>query len=167
MTTEDKKDLQDSELVIEDTSNPTNKYNQQTLNYKQAGVDVEAGYELVQQIKPYVKKTLRPEIISGLGSFSALSRIPSHIKNPILVTCTDGVGTKIEIARELNFFETIGIDLVAMSVNDLIVEMSSNHKMIEPFEHGQVREGKDNERLISYGTSSHKKKARVHWKGDF
>ena len=121
MTTEDKKDLQDSELVIEDTSNPDNEYNQETLNYKQAGVDVEAGYELVQQIKPYVKKTLRPEIISGLGSFSALSRIPSHIKNPILVTCTDGVGTKIEIARELNFFETIGIDLVAMSVNDLIV----------------------------------------------
>ena len=121
MTTEDKKDLQDSELVIEGTSNPNNEHNQETLNYKQAGVDVEAGYKLVQQIKPYVKKTLRPEILSGLGSFSALSRIPSHIKNPILVTCTDGVGTKIEIARELNFFETIGIDLVAMSVNDLIV----------------------------------------------
>ena len=102
-------------MTTEDKKNPN------TLNYKKAGVDVEAGYELVNQIKPIVKKTFRPEIISGLGSFSALSRIPNHIKNPILVTCTDGVGTKIEIARELNNYDTIGIDLVAMSVNDLIV----------------------------------------------
>ena len=94
---------------------------QEELNYKKSGVDVEAGYELVQKIKPFVEKTKRPEILSGLGSFSALSRIPKHIENPILVTCTDGVGTKIEIARELNNFETIGIDLVAMCVNDLLV----------------------------------------------
>tara|TARA_Y100001934_G_scaffold135345_1_gene163552 strand:- start:6 stop:1055 length:1050 start_codon:yes stop_codon:yes gene_type:complete len=91
------------------------------LNYKESGVDIEAGYELVKAIKPHVEKTRRPEIISGLGSFSALSRIPKHIENPILVSCTDGVGTKIEIARELNDFSTIGIDLVAMCVNDLIV----------------------------------------------
>ena len=91
------------------------------LNYKESGVDIEAGYELVKAIKPHVEKTLRPEIISGLGSFAALSRIPKHIENPILVSCTDGVGTKIEIARELNDFSTIGIDLVAMCVNDLIV----------------------------------------------
>ena len=91
------------------------------LNYKQSGVDVEAGYALINKIKPFVEKTKRPEILSGLGSFSALSRIPKHIKNPILVTCTDGVGTKIEIAKELNNFDTIGIDLVAMCVNDLIV----------------------------------------------
>ncbi len=110
MTTEDKTDLEDSQILREDARNSDTKYNQKPMNYKEAGVDVEAGYELVQQIKPFVKKTLRPEILSGLGSFSALSRIPSHIKNPILVTCTDGVGTKIEIARELNSFETIGID---------------------------------------------------------
>ncbi len=91
------------------------------LDYKKAGVDVEAGYELVDKIKPFVKNTKRPEILSGLGSFSALSRIPSHIKNPLLVTCTDGVGTKIEIAKIENKFENIGIDLVAMCVNDLIV----------------------------------------------
>ena len=91
------------------------------LDYKKAGVDVEAGYELVDKIKPFVKNTKRPEILSGLGSFSALSRIPSHIKNPLLVTCTDGVGTKIEIAKLENRFENIGIDLVAMCVNDLIV----------------------------------------------
>ena len=108
MTTNDKKE------EIEVSS-------QEELNYKKSGVDVEAGYELVQKIKPFVEKTKRPEILSGLGSFSALSRIPKHIENPILVTCTDGVGTKIEIARELNNFETIGIDLVAMCVNDLLV----------------------------------------------
>ena len=95
--------------------------NKKELSYKKSGVDVEAGYELVQKIKPFVEKTRRPEILTGLGSFSALSRIPKHIKNPILVTCTDGVGTKIEIAKELNQFETIGIDLVAMCVNDLLV----------------------------------------------
>ena len=91
------------------------------LDYKKAGVDVDAGYELVDKIKPFVKNTKRPEILSGLGSFSAISRIPSHIKNPLLVTCTDGVGTKIEIAKLENKFENIGIDLVAMCVNDLIV----------------------------------------------
>ena len=101
-------------MTIEDKDN-------KELNYKQSGVDVEAGYALIDKIKPFVEKTKRPEILSGLGSFSALSRIPKHIKNPILVTCTDGVGTKIEIAKELNNFDTIGIDLVAMCVNDLIV----------------------------------------------
>jgi phosphoribosylformylglycinamidine cyclo-ligase len=98
----------------------TKDKNTQTLNYKDAGVDVEAGYELVEKIKPYVSKTKRPEIISGLGSFSALSRIPKGIENPLLVSCTDGVGTKIDIAQELNKFDSIGIDLVAMCVNDLI-----------------------------------------------
>jgi len=91
------------------------------LDYKKSGVDVDAGYELVKRIKPFVKNTKRPEIISGLGSFSAISRIPEHIKNPLLVTCTDGVGTKIEIAKAENKFENIGIDLVAMCVNDLVV----------------------------------------------
>ncbi|MBV06040.1 MAG: phosphoribosylformylglycinamidine cyclo-ligase [Gammaproteobacteria bacterium] len=91
------------------------------IDYKQSGVDVDAGHDLVQKIKPFVNKTKRPEILSGLGSFSALSRIPSNIKNPILVTCTDGVGTKIEIAKAMNSYKNIGIDLVAMCVNDLIV----------------------------------------------
>ena len=91
-----------------------------SLSYKNSGVNVEAGYKLVNKIKPLVKETKRPEIISGLGSFSALSKLPSHIDNPILVTCTDGVGTKIEIAKAMKQFNTIGIDLVAMCVNDLI-----------------------------------------------
>ena len=110
MTTNDKK----QEKNIKD-------HNFSGATYKDSGVDVEAGYELVDSIKPFVEKTRRPEILSGLGSFSALSRIPKHIDNPILVTCTDGVGTKIEIAKELDDFSTIGIDLVAMCVNDLIV----------------------------------------------
>ena len=91
------------------------------IDYKQAGVDVDAGYDLVKKIKPFVQKTKRPEILSGLGSFSAISRIPTHFKNPLLVSCTDGVGTKIEIAKAENNFENIGIDLVGMCVNDLIV----------------------------------------------
>ena len=68
------------------------------LDYKKSGVDVDAGYELVKRIKPFVKNTKRPEILTGLGSFSAISRIPLNFKNPLLVTCTDGVGTNIEIA---------------------------------------------------------------------
>jgi len=90
------------------------------LDYKSSGVDVEAGYRLVEEIKPFVKETKREEIISGLGSFSAMSRLPKNLENPVLVSCTDGVGTKIEIAKELDSFETIGIDLVAMCVNDLV-----------------------------------------------
>ncbi|MAS59187.1 MAG: phosphoribosylformylglycinamidine cyclo-ligase [Gammaproteobacteria bacterium] len=100
------------------TSKPSQR--KKTITYKKAGVDIEAGYELVEKIKPYVFKTNRPEILSKLGAFSAISRIPKKIKNPLLVTCTDGVGTKIEIAKQLQCFDTIGIDLVAMCVNDLI-----------------------------------------------
>ena len=100
------------------TSKPSQ--GKKTITYKKAGVDIEAGYELVEKIKPYVFKTNRPEILSKLGAFSAISRIPKKIKNPLLVTCTDGVGTKIEIAKQLQCFDTIGIDLVAMCVNDLI-----------------------------------------------
>ena len=95
------------------------RHEKRKLSYKNSGVDVKAGYNLLESIKPFVEKTLRPEILSGLGSFAALSKINS-INNPVLVTCTDGVGTKVEIAKELNNFSTIGIDLVAMSVNDLL-----------------------------------------------
>ena len=84
------------------TDDKEKENNLEELSYKQSGVDVDAGYELVKKIKPFVEKTRRPEILSGLGSFSALTRIPKHIENPILVTCTDGVGTKIEIAKEMN-----------------------------------------------------------------
>ena len=91
-----------------------------TLSYKDAGVDLEAGYKLIEKIKPSLQSTTRPEILSKVGSFSALSKLPPNIENPVLVTCTDGVGTKIEIAKKMKVFNTIGIDLVAMCVNDLI-----------------------------------------------
>jgi phosphoribosylformylglycinamidine cyclo-ligase len=91
------------------------------LSYKDAGVDINAGNELVERIKGTVKKTRRPEVMGGLGGFGALCRIPSHYKRPILVSGTDGVGTKLKLAIELGRHDTIGIDLVAMCVNDLIV----------------------------------------------
>ncbi|KGQ49840.1 phosphoribosylaminoimidazole synthetase [Gallibacterium anatis 10672-6] len=94
----------------------------QTLSYKDAGVDINAGNELVDRIKPHVKRTRRPEVIGGLGGFGALCAIPSKYKEPILVSGTDGVGTKLRLAIDLHKHNSIGIDLVAMCVNDLIVQ---------------------------------------------
>ena len=93
---------------------------QKKITYKSSGVDVNLGYKLVDIIKPFAKKTLRKEIDSDIGSFAALASIPKNYKNPKLVACTDGVGTKISIADKLNDHSTIGEDLVAMCVNDLI-----------------------------------------------
>jgi phosphoribosylformylglycinamidine cyclo-ligase len=93
-----------------------------SLSYKDAGVDINAGNELVERIKPHVKRTTRPEVIGGLGGFGALCAIPSKYKEPILVSGTDGVGTKLRLAIDLKKHDTIGIDLVAMCVNDLVVQ---------------------------------------------
>lgn len=92
------------------------------LTYKDAGVDIDAGEELVERIKGPVKKTTRPEVIGGLGGFGALTRIPAKYKEPVLVSGTDGVGTKLRLAIDLKRHSTVGIDLVAMCVNDLIVQ---------------------------------------------
>ena len=94
----------------------------QSLNYKDAGVDINAGNSLVERIKPEVKRTTRAEVIGGLGGFGALCAIPSKYKEPILVSGTDGVGTKLRLAIDLKKHDTIGIDLVAMCVNDLVVQ---------------------------------------------
>ena len=96
--------------------------NNKSLSYKDAGVDIDAGNELVNRIKSVVKETKRPEVIGGLGGFGALCAIPQKYKQPILVSGTDGVGTKLRLAMDLNRHESIGIDLVAMCVNDLIVQ---------------------------------------------
>jgi phosphoribosylformylglycinamidine cyclo-ligase len=96
--------------------------NNKSLSYKDAGVDIDAGNELVDRIKSIVKETTRPEVMGGLGSFGALCAIPQKYKEPILVSGTDGVGTKLRLAMDLNHHESIGIDLVAMCVNDLIVQ---------------------------------------------
>ena len=94
----------------------------QKLNYKDAGVDIDAGEALVENIKGVVKKTTRPEVMGGLGGFGALCRIPANYKKPVLVSGTDGVGTKLRVAIEMDKHDTVGIDLVAMCVNDLIVQ---------------------------------------------
>ncbi|MCX8650471.1 phosphoribosylformylglycinamidine cyclo-ligase [Gilliamella sp. B2776] len=96
--------------------------NNKSLSYKDAGVDIDAGNELVNRIKSVVKETKRPEVLGGLGGFGALCAIPQKYKEPILVSGTDGVGTKLRLAMDLNRHESIGIDLVAMCVNDLIVQ---------------------------------------------
>ena len=94
----------------------------QSLSYKDAGVDINAGNALVERIKPEVKRTTRAEVIGGLGGFGALCAIPSKYKEPTLVSGTDGVGTKLRLAIDLKKHDTIGIDLVAMCVNDLVVQ---------------------------------------------
>ncbi|MBL4743543.1 MAG: phosphoribosylformylglycinamidine cyclo-ligase [Cycloclasticus sp.] len=93
-----------------------------SLSYKDAGVDIDAGAQLVERIKPIAKKTKRPGVMSGLGGFGSLFELPlDRYKAPVLVSGTDGVGTKLKLAMMLNKHDTIGIDLVAMCVNDIIV----------------------------------------------
>ena len=92
------------------------------LSYRQAGVDIDAGNALVENIKPLVKKTFRPGVLAGLGGFGALFELPvSDYREPVLVSGTDGVGTKLKLAMMLNRHDSIGIDLVAMCVNDIVV----------------------------------------------
>ena len=91
------------------------------LTYRDAGVDIDAGDELVERIKPFAKKTLRPEVLAGIGGFGALCEVSKKYKNPVMVAGTDGVGTKLKLAFRLKKHDTIGIDLVAMSVNDILV----------------------------------------------
>jgi len=93
-----------------------------TLTYREAGVDIEAGDALVEAIKPFAKRTLRPEVIAGIGGFGALFEVPKRYREPVLVAGTDGVGTKVKLAFALGRHDTIGIDLVAMSVNDILVQ---------------------------------------------
>ena len=92
-----------------------------SLSYKDAGVDIDAGNALIERIKGVAKRTRRPEVMAGLGGFGALFELPTGYKEPVLISGTDGVGTKLRLAMALNKHDTIGIDLVAMCVNDLIV----------------------------------------------
>jgi phosphoribosylformylglycinamidine cyclo-ligase len=94
---------------------------QKSLSYKDAGVDIDAGNALVERIKGVAKRTRRPEVMAGLGGFGALFELPQGYRQPVLVSGTDGVGTKLRLAMDLNKHDTIGIDLVAMCVNDLVV----------------------------------------------
>jgi phosphoribosylformylglycinamidine cyclo-ligase len=92
------------------------------LSYRDAGVDIDAGDALVEAIKPFARRTLRPEVLGGLGGFGALCEIPKNYRQPVLVSGTDGVGTKLKLAFQLGRHDTVGIDLVAMSVNDVLVQ---------------------------------------------
>jgi len=92
------------------------------LSYRDAGVDIDAGDALVEAIKPYARRTLRPEVLAGIGGFGALCAIPKKYRQPVLVSGTDGVGTKLKLAFALERHDTVGIDLVAMSVNDVLVQ---------------------------------------------
>ena len=92
------------------------------LSYKDAGVDIDAGDALVERIKPLAKKTLREGVMAGIGGFGALFEVPKRYREPVLVSGTDGVGTKLKLAFEWNMHDTVGIDLVAMSVNDVLVQ---------------------------------------------
>ena len=92
------------------------------LSYKDAGVDIDAGDALVERIKPLAKKTMREGVLAGIGGFGALFEVPKRYKEPVLVSGTDGVGTKLKLAFEWHMHDTVGIDLVAMSVNDVLVQ---------------------------------------------
>jgi phosphoribosylformylglycinamidine cyclo-ligase len=93
-----------------------------SLSYREAGVDIDAGDALVERIKPYAKRTMRPEVLAGIGGFGGLIEIGKRFREPVLVAGTDGVGTKLMLAFRLARHDTVGIDLVAMSVNDILVQ---------------------------------------------
>ena len=93
-----------------------------SLSYRQSGVDMDAGDRLVENIKPFARRTMRPEVLAGIGGFGALIELPKGYKQPVLVAGTDGVGTKLKLAFALDKHDTIGIDLVAMSVNAILVQ---------------------------------------------
>jgi phosphoribosylformylglycinamidine cyclo-ligase len=92
------------------------------ITYREAGVDIEAGDALVEAIKPHARRTMRPEVLAGIGGFGALCEIPKKYRQPVLVSGTDGVGTKLKLAFSLHRHDTVGIDLVAMSANDVLVQ---------------------------------------------
>jgi phosphoribosylformylglycinamidine cyclo-ligase len=111
------------------------------LTYRAAGVDIDAGDALVENIKPLARRTLREGVLAGIGGFGALFEVPGRYRNPVLVSGTDGVGTKLKLAFELNRHDTVGIDLVAMSVNDVLVQGAEPLFFLDYFACGKLDVG--------------------------
>jgi phosphoribosylformylglycinamidine cyclo-ligase len=108
------------------------------LTYRDAGVDIDAGDELVERIKPHVRRTLRPEVIGDLGGFGGLFSVPRGYRDPVLVSGTDGVGTKLKVAFATGRHDTIGVDLVAMCVNDVAVSGAEPLFFLDYFASGKL-----------------------------
>ena len=113
----------------------------EAISYRDAGVDIDAGDALVEAIKPFAKRTLRPEVLAGIGGFGALCALPKKYREPVLVSGTDGVGTKLKLAFALARHDTIGIDLVAMSVNDVLVQGAEPLFFLDYFACGKLEVG--------------------------
>ncbi len=113
----------------------------ESLSYRDAGVDIDAGDALVEAIKPFAKRTMRPEVLAGLGGFGALCAIPKKYREPILVSGTDGVGTKLKLAFMLGRHDGVGVDLVAMSVNDVLVQGAEPLFFLDYFACGKLDQG--------------------------
>ncbi|MCB1613218.1 MAG: phosphoribosylformylglycinamidine cyclo-ligase, partial [Xanthomonadales bacterium] len=109
------------------------------LTYRDAGVDIDAGNTLVERIKPAVRRTMRPEVLAGVGGFGASVQVPlERFKEPVMVSGTDGVGTKLRLAHQLGRHDTIGIDLVAMCVNDVLVQGAEPIFFLDYFATGKL-----------------------------
>jgi phosphoribosylformylglycinamidine cyclo-ligase len=111
------------------------------LSYRDAGVDIDAGDALVEAIKPFAKRTMRPEVLAGIGGFGALMELPKKYREPVLVSGTDGVGTKLKLAFSTGRHDTVGIDLVAMSVNDVLVQGAEPLFFLDYFACGKLDNG--------------------------